>query len=67
MKMEQSVPKRRHIKFRRRGIAQKKTYNRSMVHGNLEEGQEIAARNTRVHFTAVWTVAEKCYNIARNS
>jgi hypothetical protein len=27
MKMEQSVPKRRHIKFRRRGINQKKTYN----------------------------------------
>jgi len=23
----QSVPKRRHIKFRRRGITQKKTYN----------------------------------------
>jgi hypothetical protein len=27
MKMEQSVPKRRHIKFRLRGITQKKTYN----------------------------------------
>ena len=27
MKMEQSVSKRRHIKFRRRGITQKKTYN----------------------------------------
>jgi Holliday junction resolvase-like predicted endonuclease len=27
MKMEQSVPKRRHIKFRRRAITQKKTYN----------------------------------------
>ena len=27
MKMEQSVPKRRRIKFRRRGITQKKTYN----------------------------------------
>jgi hypothetical protein len=25
--MEQSVPKRRHIKFRRRGITQKKAYN----------------------------------------
>jgi len=31
MKMEQSVPKRRHIKFRRRGITQKKTYNRKWV------------------------------------
>ena len=27
MKMEQSVPKRRHIKFRLRGITQKKAYN----------------------------------------
>jgi len=27
MKMEQSVPKRRYIKFRRRGITQKKAYN----------------------------------------
>ena len=28
MKMEQSVPKRRHIKFRRQGITQKKEYYR---------------------------------------
>jgi len=28
MKMGQCVPKRRHIKFRRRGITQKKAYNR---------------------------------------
>jgi len=27
MKMEESVPKRRHIKFRLRGITQKKSYN----------------------------------------
>jgi hypothetical protein len=27
MKTEQNVPKRRHIKFRRRGITQKKAYN----------------------------------------
>ena len=27
IKMEQSVPKRRHINFRRLGIAQKKVYN----------------------------------------
>jgi len=27
MKMEQSVLKRRHTKFRRRGITQKKAYN----------------------------------------
>jgi len=29
MKMEQSVPKRRHINFRRRGITQKEAYNTS--------------------------------------
>ena len=28
LKMEQSVPKRQHIKFRRREITQKKTYNK---------------------------------------
>ena len=27
MKMEQSVPKRRHTKFKRRGITRKKAYN----------------------------------------
>jgi hypothetical protein len=27
LKMEQSVPKRRHIKYRRQGITQKKSYN----------------------------------------
>jgi hypothetical protein len=31
MKMEQSVPKRRHIKFRRRRITQKKTYNIALL------------------------------------
>jgi len=39
MKMEQSVPKRRHIKFRRRGITQKKVYciqNRAKVRNNDE-------------------------------
>jgi hypothetical protein len=29
--MERSVPKRRHIKFRRRGITQKKEYNQQKV------------------------------------
>jgi len=29
MKMEQSVPKRRHIKFRRRRVTQKKAYNKN--------------------------------------
>ena len=41
MKMEQSVPKRRHIKFRRRGITQKKTYNISEeIPASLFQGME---------------------------
>jgi len=35
MKMEQIVPKRRHIKFRRRGITQKKAYNMCRENPNL--------------------------------
>jgi len=31
MKMEQSVPKRRYINFRRRGVTQKKIYNLSIA------------------------------------
>ena len=36
MKMEQSVPKRRHIKCRRRGITQKRAYNSYNVHHKPE-------------------------------
>jgi divalent metal cation (Fe/Co/Zn/Cd) transporter len=35
MKMEQSVPKRRHIKLRRKRITQKKTHNNSNVISNI--------------------------------
>jgi hypothetical protein len=38
MKMEQSVPKRRHIKFRRQGITQKKTYNSYYSYSKLQAG-----------------------------
>jgi hypothetical protein len=31
MKMEQSVPKRRHLNYRRRVITQKKAYNTSVI------------------------------------
>jgi hypothetical protein len=40
MKMEQSVPKRRHIKFGRRGITRKKTYE-----GHLESKERFAIKN----------------------
>ena len=36
-KMEQSVPKRRHIKFRRRRIAEKKEYENVFVLANIVE------------------------------
>jgi hypothetical protein len=39
MKMEQSVPKRRHINFRRRGITQKKAYN--IKFGTAQEAKQI--------------------------
>jgi hypothetical protein len=48
MKMEQSVPKRRHIKFRRRGITQKKGYN------NLQH--DIFLEQTVVFLVASWAV-----------
>jgi hypothetical protein len=31
MKMEQSVPKRRHVKFSRRGLTQKKEYKNAVM------------------------------------
>jgi hypothetical protein len=34
LKMKQSVPKRRHTNFRRRGITQKKTYNNPFLYSN---------------------------------
>jgi hypothetical protein len=43
MKMEQSVPKRQHIKFRRRGITQKKAYNTNRIIQNYTQGTR---RNT---------------------
>ena len=51
MKMEQSVPKRRHIKFRRRGITQRKTYNiqNTAKVWNQEYGLFISHNTTRFY------------------
>jgi hypothetical protein len=35
--------------------------NIKMVHSNLEEEQEMVARNTYVPFTAILTVVEKMF------
>jgi len=56
MKMEQSVPKRRHIIFRRRGITQKETYNFFMYQFGgdacfeyLNFGMRILVRKQIIH------------------
>jgi hypothetical protein len=43
MKMGQSVPKRRHIKFRRQEITQKKTYNRVALVGRVAQFSQSAS------------------------
>ena len=47
----QSVPKRRHIKFRRRGITQKKTYN-------IQNTAKVW--NQEYFSTCLWEVTEDC-------
>jgi len=52
MKMEQSVLKRRHIKFRRRGITQEKAYNRKGTVGEsteLEIGKLVCSNRAAQH------------------
>ena len=46
IKMEQSAPKRRHIKFRRRGITQKKAYN-------IQKRQKFEIKNLCNEFASV--------------
>ena len=45
MKMEQSVPKRRHIKFRRWGITQKKKHTTYRTRQKCEIGNYFAKCN----------------------
>ena len=48
MKMEQSVPKCRHINFRRRGITQKKAYN--ILGRNQLEGDDRGEGNIKMQY-----------------
>jgi len=50
MKMEQSVPERRHINFRPRGITQKKTYNNSLylLHPNRANSNKHIFTNFKI-------------------
>jgi hypothetical protein len=52
MKMGQSVPKRRHIKFRRRGITQKKAYNNTKFNLNPFFREEFLQK-LRIDMTVV--------------
>jgi hypothetical protein len=62
MKMEQSVPKRRHIKFRGRGITQKKAYNNkyflpiyNYTYGAL---REKSYSKTYLNFNHIYTLGK---------
>ena len=46
IKMEQSVPKRRNIKFRRQGITQKKAYNFQSMAKSLKSRMCIQCRGS---------------------
>jgi hypothetical protein len=50
VKMVQSVPKRRHIKFRRRGITQKKAYN---IQNTAKVGNQIQIVGIASQLTAI--------------
>jgi hypothetical protein len=47
MKMEQCVLKCQHIKFRRWGITEKKTYNKISLHSNTHDGTLHAAETRK--------------------
>jgi len=48
MKMEQCVPKRRHVKFRRRGITQQKAYNKVKPPSQLTDLNKLKDNNKYV-------------------
>ena len=50
MKMEQIVPKRRHIKFRRRGITQKKAYNRGKENFPSSQKSPVLPKEPNLRF-----------------
>jgi len=66
MKMEQSVPKRRNIQFRRRGIAYKKAYNN--IGCNLSKQNHFSQFAIQPHFLRkFYKVTEKPYYAGRMS
>jgi hypothetical protein len=59
MKMEQSVPKRRHIKFRRRRITQKKTYNIRNTAKVWNHEQNVTAAGSSDKFGIVYSTTQR--------
>jgi len=60
MKMEQSVPKRRHIKFRRRGITQKEEYNilNAAKIWNLEQNIQLLSLTSQTNWHIIHTAVK---------
>ena len=58
MKMEQSVPKRRHIKFRLRGIIQKEAYN--VVKGSKSQSIGPLNQQHRQESGKKWDLVSNC-------
>jgi hypothetical protein len=56
----QSVPKRRHIKFRHRGITQKKTYRYSVVHQSLSWENKWMVAESEWWVTVQWLTFIVC-------
>jgi hypothetical protein len=52
IKTEQSVPKRRHIKFRRRGITQKKEHNKNCFIAHAERFNPSSSFSNSVQLQA---------------
>jgi hypothetical protein len=57
MKMKQSVPKRRHIKFRHREITQKKAYKNYIVcHATISSMTYDSEKNYKIHISDKYSV-----------
>jgi hypothetical protein len=66
MKMEQSVPKRRHMKFRRRGITLHKTYNNTQNHFTLNTAT-TSPTLTKLTLGRHHSVGNTCTEFHKNS
>jgi hypothetical protein len=61
--MDQSVPKRRHITFRRRGITQKKTYKVGIYLLAYEDGTDSVPKRRHITFRRRGITQKKTYKV----